>query len=448
MTDSRDASTDVIARLPKLKIMSARLEVVSGPDSGAALEVTRGRARVGTARSNDLVLTDGTVSRLHCQLLVGEQTVRLVDLGSTNGTFIGGIRVHDAEIVAGDIQVGSTTIRLIPGAERAVLWLAPHGRFGELVGSSVPMRRLYAELERAAQSDATVLLQGETGTGKDLAARTIHEHSRRADGPFVTIDCGSIAPSLIESELFGHVRGAFSGATHDRKGVLERGNGGTVFFDEIGELPLALQPKLLRVLEARELRPVGSDEVRPIDIRVIAATNRPLAKSVNEGTFREDLYYRLAVIECEMPPLRDRREDIPALAASFYRRFAEDESEIPPELLADLQHRNWPGNVRELRNYVERMVVMGWDREPPRPAPAPGDPQRVEAVVLRHLPLREARAQWLEQFNALYVKALLDKTRGNITRTAELAGINRRSLQRLMTRLGLRENDSSTDDDA
>jgi DNA-binding NtrC family response regulator len=189
---------------------------------------------------------------------------------------------------------------------------------------------------------------------------------------------------------------------------------------------------------------VGGNDVRAIDIRVIAATNRPLANSVNEGGFREDLYYRLAVIECEMPPLRERREDIAAIATHFYRRFSDDEGEIPAELLAGLQTRNWPGNVRELRNHVERMVVMGWDHEPGRAHAAPGDPRRVEAVVLRHLPLREARTQWLEQFNALYVEALLEKTQGNITRTAELAGINRRSLQRMMTRLGLRASEGGT----
>ena len=439
MTEKTEASTDVIVRSPKHKIMSLHLQVVKGPDSGMELEVTQGRARIGTARSNDLVLTDDTVSRLHCQLDVSKQAVRIIDEGSTNGTFIAGVRIHDAELVEGEIQVGSTVIRISPGAEQAVVWLAPHAKFGDLVGKSVAMRRLYAVLERAAQSDATVLIQGETGTGKDLVARTLHEHSSRADGPFVTVDCGSIAPNLIESELFGHVRGAFSGATGDRDGVLKRGHGGTVFFDEIGELPMELQPKLLRVLEAREYRPVGGNTVKSIDIRVIAATNRPLARRINVGSFREDLYYRLAVIECELPPLRERREDIAELAKHFYRRFADDEGEIPIELLSGLELRNWPGNVRELRNHIERLVVMGWAQAPEHRTGAPGDPQRVEAVVLRHLPLREARAQWLEQFDSLYVKALLQKTSGNITKTAELAGINRRSLQRLMTRLGMRD---------
>ena len=298
------------------------------------------------------------------------------------------------------------------------------------------MRRLYADLERAAQSDATVLLLGETGTGKELAARTIHESSARADKPFVTVDCGAIAASLVESELFGHVRGAFSGAIADRIGVLERANGGTIFFDEVGELPLPLQPKLLRVLDQREVRPVGGNDAQPIDVRVVAATNRPLAKSVNDGHFREDLYYRLAVIECELPPLRKRRDDIALLAKHFYRRFAAEDTAMPEELLSSLMSRDWPGNVRELRNHVERSVVM--DYALPRTPAEPGDPRSVQAVVLAHLPLKEARAQWLDQFNALYITTLLDKTNGNVSRTAELAGIHRRSLQRMMIRLGLR----------
>jgi transcriptional regulator with PAS, ATPase and Fis domain len=336
----------------------------------------------------------------------------------------------------------------VAGAEeRAVVELSPRHRFGDVVGKSPEMRRLYGILEKVAPTDSSVLIQGETGTGKELLARAIHDASKRAKQPFVVVDCGAIAENLIESELFGHVRGAFSGAVSDRRGLCEEANGGTLFLDEIGELPPALQPRLLRVIESLEVRRVGSNAPKRVDVRIVAATNRPLAHSINDGTFREDLYYRLAVVELHLPPLRARREDIPLLAEHFFRRYAGPDEPLPAALVSSLTSRAWPGNVRELRNYVERSVSMGHAAAAGLPPPAPTD--EVEPIVPVHLPLKDARAAWTEKFELLYVKALLAKTEGNVTRAAELAGINRRSLQRLIASLGIRQKpDPEPDGDA
>jgi DNA-binding NtrC family response regulator len=293
---------------------------------------------------------------------------------------------------------------------------------------------VYAVLERLAATDTTALIHGETGTGKELAARAVHTASRRARGPFVTVDCGAIAENLIESELFGHVRGAFSGAHGDRKGLFEEANGGTLFLDEIAELPLSLQPKLLRALETREVRRVGSNVARPVDVRVLAATHRSLGEGVNQGTFREDLYYRLAVVEVELPPLRSRREDIPVIGQRFYERFAESEDPMPDWLSATIQSRAWSGNVRELRNFIERTVTLSRAGEPVEAAP--GETLSAELAVPIHLPLKDARVAWMEQFERRYAEALLRRTRGNVTRAAELAGVHRRSMQRLIASAG------------
>jgi DNA-binding NtrC family response regulator len=305
------------------------------------------------------------------------------------------------------------------------------------------MRRLYTVLERAAPTQATVLIQGETGTGKELVARELHRHSRRSEGPFVPVDCGAIAPNVIESELFGHTRGAFSGAVSDRRGLIEEAHGGTLFLDEVGELPLNLQAKLLRVLETREVRRVGANTARAVDVRLVAATHRMLAQSVNEGSFREDLYYRLAVVEVQLPPLRFRREDLPLLADHFYRRLTGDAGAIPHELVAVLMTRSWPGNVRELRNFIERCVTLGITS--PGPASSREGPisarDGIEAALPLnlHVPLKEARDEALERLEHIYVQSVLRRSEGNVTRAAELAGVSRRFLQRLISRLGIRD---------
>ncbi len=429
---------DVITQVihgAKLEFPGIEVRVVQGLDRGKSCKVTPAGVRIGTAAGSQLRLTDPTVSRLQCELRLAGGAIRITDSGSTNGTYVDDVRVGEAHVRVGSmLRMGGTVLGVSAGEERASIDLSPRHSFGSVIGGSTEMRRLYAVLERVAPTDSGVLILGETGTGKELIARAIHDASKRARNPFIVVDCGAIAENLIESELFGHVRGAFSGAHSDRRGLFEEANGGTLFLDEVGELPPALQPRLLRVLETREVRRVGANLNRRVDVRILAATRRPLAQSVNDGTFRDDLYSRLAVVEIELPPLRARREDLPLLAEAFYRRYAGEAETLPPELLASLASRAWPGNVRELRNFIERSVSLGY----PAPESGPQNELAAEGLVPIHLPLKDARATWTEQFELLYVRALLAKTVGNVTRAAELAGVNRRSLQRLIVSLGIR----------
>ena len=345
-----------------------------------------GVARIGTAEGSDLRLSDRMASRVHCEIRVKATTIVVRDAGSTNGTLCEGVRIFDAEVPAGAmLRIGATSVRVEVGDEPAFVEVSPHESFGELVGTSFEMRRLYAMLERVATSDTPVLVQGETGTGKDVVARSIHAASGRRDQPFVPLDCGAVPEALFESELFEHVRGAFSGAVADRKGVIEEADGGTLFLDEIGELPLGMQAKLLRAIETRSVRRVGANTAKAVNVRIVAATNRPLGRAVNEGTFREDLYYRLAVVEVALPPLRFRRDDIPMLAAHFYRSLG-GQGDLPQAFLAMVSQRSFPGNVRELRNFVERAMLLGTIAPPLKRAPiaAPkelGDPRPASSTA-------------------------------------------------------------------
>ncbi|MGH7438912.1 MAG: sigma 54-interacting transcriptional regulator [Polyangiaceae bacterium] len=427
------------------------LVVIDGPARGTRVRVDSGFARVGSAAGSDLSLADYTVSRVHCEIRVRPGAIAIKDCGSTNGTFVEGVNVRDAEVRPGaTVRVGKSVFRIETVDGSSVVPLSDADSFGELVGASLEMRQVYAVLERIAPTSATLLIQGETGTGKDVAARSLHAASARASGPFVPVDCGAIPENLIESELFGHVRGAFSGAISDRRGVFEEAHGGTLFLDEIGEMPLAVQSKLLRALETRSVRRVGGNTERPVDVRIVAATNRSLAVCANQGTFREDLYYRLAVVEITLPPLRARVDDIPALGAHFFRRFSGSSASLPETFVAMLARRAWPGNVRELRNFIERSVSLGSIEErgpvsiPPGP---PSVPPTMESLVPLHLPLKDARQAWTESFEAVYVRSMLKKTGGNLTRAAELAGVNRRFMQRLLARLGLRASDATPDDE-
>ncbi|AKU94068.1 two component, sigma54 specific, transcriptional regulator, Fis family [Labilithrix luteola] len=452
----KDESTNAYGAAPPLDLRSVDIVVVEGPDRGRRFVIEERIVRVGTAPGSHLRLADPTVSRVHCELRLNKGGVRILDTGSTNGTFVDGTRVRDAELVAGGtIRVGATVLLVELGEESVHIPISDSCRFGAVIGAGVEMRRVYAVLERAAPTEATVLIRGETGTGKELVAKAIHDKSSRANGPFVAVDCGAIAPTVIESELFGHVRGAFSGAVSDRKGLFEESDQGTLFLDEVGELPLSLQAKLLRVLETREVRRVGSNVNKRVDVRLLAATNRHLAQQVNEGAFRQDLYYRLAVIEVELPPLRARREDIPILAQHFYERFSGNTNPLSSELLGSLLARSWPGNIRELRNFVERLVSLGWSgAAPPKREEIPSSrvPHMPESMLMPipvHLSLKDARGAVVEQFERFYLNALLAKTNGNVTRAAELAGVNRRFLQRMTARLGMRPtSDDQGDEEA
>ncbi len=438
-----DVTKRVASAAQTVPVLSVSLLVVDGPSRGVRAVLAEGVAWVGTAAGNELKLADPTVSRVHCELRVRSGSVLIRDCGSTNGTFVEGVRLREGEVRPGAlVRVGSSAFRIEDSGVPMYLPISGRTSFGECVGASLEMRRVYATLERVAPTASTVLVTGETGTGKDVVARSLHANSPRAAGPFVPIDCGAIPLTLIESELFGHVRGAFSGAIGDRRGVFEEASGGTVFLDEIGELPMAMQPKLLRAIEQRAIRRVGSNTERPVDVRIVAATNRPLAQCVNEGTFREDLYYRLAVVEVPIPPLRARRDDITTLAKHFYAQLG-GPGALSPDFLSMLAARSWPGNVRELRNFIERTVSLGLidDGVPhaARPSSAQAIPaDTLESLVPLDMPLKDARQAWTESFETVYVRGMLRRTGGNLTRAAELAGVNRRFMQRIVSRLASR----------
>jgi DNA-binding NtrC family response regulator len=412
------------------------VEVVAGPDAGKRARPTRRSFVVGTHESSDLVLTDPHVSRHHLRIDV-EQDHVLRDLGSTNGTRLGDARVREACLDDGAlIGCGDTRLRFSFTDHPLRIDLAEEESFEGLLGQSVVMRELFALLARVAPTDAPVVIMGETGTGKERVARALHARSRRAARPFAVFDCAAVPPTLIESELFGHEKGAFTGATERRAGVFERAAGGTVLLDELGELSLELQPKLLRVLESSEVWRVGAQKATPIDARVLAATHRDLEQRTVEGKFRDDLYYRLAVVTLRVPPLRERREDVPLLAAHFARDRilpgggAGGRSPGWEAIFEFMKTHDWPGNVRELRNVVERAVIMS---DPKRLVGNPLDALaelrgKAEPALRRRVSLRAAR----DQAEREYLDDLVRATDGNLDDAARIAEVHRKSLERLL----------------
>ncbi|HEX8792075.1 MAG TPA: sigma 54-interacting transcriptional regulator [Polyangiaceae bacterium] len=438
--DRDDTATHVLGGEATLRVHAATLDVASGPDAGRQARVDRPTFVVGSGPGADLRLTDGAVSREHVRLSLEPAGVRVRDEGSKNGTWIGGLRVTEVLLTADTaIELGKTRLLVRVEAAPLDLPLSASASFGDAIGVSATMRHLFAVLERGAQSDVTVLLEGESGVGKEVLARAVHARSGRAAGPFVALDCGAIPAGLVESELFGHERGAFTGATHTRSGVFQDADGGTLFLDEIGELPVELQPKLLRVLETREVRPVGGRGARQVDVRIVAATNRRLAEAAAAGEFRLDLFYRLAVARVVVPPLRDRREDIVPLARAFLRSATGDARvELPADLAAMLESYAWPGNVRELRNVIERWALLGL-----RDARALFDAGGLAAGAgggttedLSHLPYHEARRIVLERFERAYLPRVLENAGGVIARAAESAQVARPSFYRMLQRIG------------
>jgi transcriptional regulator with PAS, ATPase and Fis domain len=419
-----------------------RLAVTAGPDAGAVLD-GRARALLGTHASCDLVLADPSVSRFHVEITATADGRALIrDLDSTNGTRVDGVAIAAAYLAPGAaITLGDTQLRFATAAEPVSVPVSARARFGAMVGGSPAMARVFALLERAAASDATVLLEGETGTGKEAAAESIHRESKRKDGPFIVVDCGAIPPALLESELFGHERGAFTGAVAAREGAFEAASGGTLFLDEIGELAPDLQPKLLRALERREVKRVGRTKYTPVDVRVVAATNRNLRVEVNAQRFRSDLYYRLAVIDVRLPPLRERAEDLPALVAHLLDGLgADDEARArttAPASIAELARHAWPGNVRELRNWLERSLALDVALSV-QPEHAPDGPESSEPAVDLSRPLKESREVWLRPFERRYVEGLLAREGGNVTAAARAAGVDRITFYRLLWRHGLK----------
>jgi transcriptional regulator with PAS, ATPase and Fis domain len=418
-----------------------RIAVTKGPDAGFTLDVAGTPVRIGTALDNDIVLTDDTVSRRHCEIEPTGQGVCVRDTGSTNGVLTAGMHIREAILVGSvSLQLGQTTLLITPLDETVDKEQSTVDRFGDLLGRSARMRELFADLERIARTDVTLLVEGETGTGKDLVAESVHRTSARSDRPYVVFDCGAVAPTLIESELFGHERGAFTGAVTARPGVFEQADGGTLFLDELGELPKDLQPKLLRVLEKRDVRRVGATKTISVDVRVIAATNRNTLAEVRSGSFRQDLYFRIATAHVTVPPLRDRMDDLPMLVAHFMsqERPPRSPSDVSPDVWDMFRAYRWPGNVRELRNAVQRLLVT------------PGRALGALSVEAAHghmleprsgeiVPLRIARRDSSDSFERAYLEAVLAKTEGNVTRAAAIAEVSRQMVQKLMRKHGLGE---------
>jgi two-component system response regulator GlrR len=422
---------------PGRAIRRFRVSVTAGPVTGKAWNELAERCAIGSHPSNDLVIDDGTVSRFHCELAVAGSAVRVRDLGSRNGTLAGDVVVADALVGDGTVlALGNSDVRIDMQSEHTQLIASERSQFGSLIGESAVMREVFSQLEKIAASDATVLIEGETGTGKEGAAAGIHEASARAEGPFIVLDCSAIPPSLLESELFGHEAGAFTGATNRRIGAFEQASGGTLFLDEIGELPADLQPKFLRALESREIRRVGSSTPVSCSLRVIAATHRDLRAGVNRGTFRADLYYRLAVVRLALPALRDRTSDIPLLARHLLAKLRASPATIAeltqPDYVATLAAAPWPGNVRELRNHLEQCVVFGERRRPD--APSAFAPTQIDPALSYEL----ARRQAIDAFERAYLTKVLERNGGNVAAAARDADVNRASLYRMLGRHGLR----------
>ncbi len=427
-----------------------KLVVVQGSDRNQEITVEGHHVLIGSHDSCDLVLSDPTVSRRHAEIIVHEDKYLLRDLGSTNGSSVGGTPVIEAYLTPGaHLMLGNTLVVFQPKKKWVRVAASESEWFGELYGRSQAMREVFGLFQRIAPADLSVIIVGETGTGKELAARALHNHSRRKDRPFVVVDCGAVSETLIEAELFGHERGAFTGADRSRAGAFELADGGTIFLDELGELPPLLQPKLLRALEQREIKRLGAAHPQMVDVRIVAATNRDLWAEVQDGAFREDLYYRLAEVVAVMPPLRERRDDIRPLAELFVEEQARRGGvgrSLGPDIVSILESRTWPGNVRELRNVLRRACVLALeevigpddlpDQSIQRPRTQPLDVSNVDG-----LPIKDAREKWTEPMEKEYLQRLIRRVGGDLDRAAEIAGVHRKSVERLLRKHGLRVQD-------
>jgi transcriptional regulator with GAF, ATPase, and Fis domain len=425
---------------PTVNLRRCKLVVLKGPERGTEHVVSADVIRVGKAEDNDLTLTDETVSRVHFEIVRDAKGYLLRDLHSTNGTFLDGAEIKEAYIRAGSvIAAGAAELKFTPFEERIEILPSDKETCGDMVARSMQMREIFGLIERIAHTDATVLIEGETGTGKDLIARAIHGASPRAGGSFIVVDCGAVAGTLIESELFGHEKGAFTGASATRQGAFELASGGTVFLDELGELALDLQPKLLRVLEQRELRRVGGAKTMKVDLRVIAATRQDLRAEVEKGKFREDLYFRLNVVPIVAPPLRERKDDIPMLVQHFIKTLSNGAAlEVTEETMGALAAHDWPGNVRELRNVIERALALGTDASR-LVAPLGDNPlgmarggSGVRVDFQPGMSFRDQKEKWNDEFEQRYLAWLLKRNSGNISKAARDADMDRKYLHKLL----------------
>ena len=453
--ETRSVSYDSLDQ--SITVETCSVVIVKGENSGQKLTFSKDVIRIGAHSKCDLIINDGTVSRFHCEILKHNRGYRLVDEGSTNGTYVGRLRVRDVDLYSGcEFQIGNTTLSFTPELEKLSLEEVQLNSYGPLIGGSGEMRSIYALSNKIAPSDLSVVIHGETGTGKELVAQALHQFSRRADQPLVVFDCSAVPEHLIESELFGHERGAFSGAIRQHAGVFEQADGGTLFLDELGELAYSLQPKLLRALESGMIRRVGGEKAIKVDVRVISATNRNLEEMVRDNRFRQDLYYRLAKVQLHLPPLRDRGQDILMIAEHFLERLNQQNigyrsiQGITPNAMQQLMAWEWPGNVRELRNVIERAFAFA-DRELIHSSDLSTQMQTVHARrdsashaapsinfdIPESFSLKEAKERLISNFEKEYLLQLLERHQNNISAVSREAGIDRRHVYRLMKKYGL-----------
>jgi two-component system response regulator GlrR len=431
----RDDGTAKLERAPVAGPLGAIVRVLDVKASPARFRLSSGRCVVGAGGSADVVVASPTVSRAHVELALAPEGVEVRDLGSRNGTFYLGQRIEKITLTLGSrFKIGDTEIALEPDTESLQLLGSTNTGYRGLVGVSAAMRRLFSTLLRLEGSLINVLVEGESGVGKELVARALHEGSTLANQRLVVVNCGGIARELILSELFGHKRGAFTSAVENRVGAFEAADGGTLFFDEIGELPLDVQPALLRALEAGEVQAVGETTAKRVRVRVIAATNRDLEEEVRAGRFREDLFYRLAVLRLAIPPLRERPEDVEVLARLFAAGLGVPE--LPPELVEQLVGHSWPGNARELRNAVQSFVAIG--SVPAVRAPAsPALEHALGQAIDTTRPYSEQKELVTEQFARAYLSRLIAETGGNQSEAARISGLDRTYLGRLLVKYGI-----------
>jgi two-component system, NtrC family, response regulator HydG len=419
------------------------LRVVAGPDVDKTLLVHAGaatRSYLGKSPISDLCLSDLRVSRRHLALEVAGKQLLVEDLGSTNGTFVNGLQVRSAFLNGGEtLRLGDTSITVHAHTDGSAPKLPDASRFGRVIGDSVAMRKIYPLLAKLAASSVPMVIEGETGTGKELVAEAIHEAGPRADAPFVVFDCTTVPPNLVESALFGHERGSFTGAVSARQGVFEQAHKGTLFLDEIGDLEIALQAKLLRALERREVQRVGGSTWLKVDVRIVAATRRDLEKMIQAQTFRDDLFYRLAVARVELPSLRSRDGDIEVLAKYFWQQLGGIIDELPPNAMAGFKAYDWPGNVRELYNAVSHTMALGELSHLPSRSSAslvtetlpstraePPSADVIQSVIDQEVAFPEARNKVMREFERRFLQAILERHGGNVSKASRASGIQRR----------------------
>ncbi len=460
MPPSSDIAATIAATDDELiDVRHCVLRVLDGPAKGTTLDPMPPRTLIGRQPWCDVVLDDPRVSAIHCELIIRGDTIRLRDRNSTNGVWVETARVAEATLEPGTVlRVGSSSLRIEARQARHPTRQASADASGRLVGKTAPMQRLFDMLSRVSSRDLPVLLLGETGTGKTAVAEALHAQSARREGPFVAINCGGLPPELVESTLFGHVKGSFTGAHKDAEGVFQQARGGTLLLDEIGELPAAMQPKLLTALDKGRVRPVGSDREVAIDFRLVAATNRNLWAEVEAGRFRQDLYFRVAGIELVVPPLRERSADIGPLAERLLARLVNDDPglraapTLQPDAIERLRGHSWPGNVRELANVLarasmlagdddigaEHVMLRGWtaasDGEPSAASPS-GTPAELDMDQ----EFKAFKAQLLSMHERPYFEALMERVDGNITRAAREAGLSRTYVLTMLRKYGIYE---------